>query len=104
MNIPAVDLIMSRDTLQHLSFEIIFDTLKNLAKTNAKWYIIGGYDEDNNINISNGEYFPFNISKKPFSIIPDSIVPENNEGHETKKFLFIFNGDNFRNQISKMKV
>ena len=99
-NIPHNDLLLSRDTLQHLSFNDIFLTLKNFAKSDSKWYMIGGYYESNeNININNGDYFDFNITLYPFFLIPDKIIKENNKGDEKSKYLFIFNGNNFRNQI-----
>lgn len=96
-----VDLLLSRDTLQHLSFDDIFKTLKNFAKYNSiKFYIIGGYLESNdNVDIKNGDYFNFNITKKPFEIIPDYIIKENNFGNEFPKYLFVFDGDNFRKQV-----
>jgi hypothetical protein len=98
-----VDLLLSRDTLQHLSFENIFKTLKNFAKYNGiKFYMIGGYLENTeNVDIRNGDYFNFNISKKPFEIIPDYIIKENNFGNELPKYLFVFNGDNFRKQVNE---
>lgn len=101
--LPKVDLLFSRDTLQHLPFEIIFKTLMNFAECDCKYYIIGGYDSERNIDIQMGDYFPFNISKAPFSIKPDIVIPEKNGGNEPAKYLFIFKGDNFRSQISNLK-
>lgn len=98
-------LLLSRDTLQHLSYENIFKTLKNFAKYDSvKFYIIGGYlEKTENIDIKNGDYFNFNITKKPFEIIPDYIIKENNFGKELPKYLFVFNGENFRKQV-KSKI
>jgi effector-binding domain-containing protein len=109
VEIPSMDVLLCRDTLQHLSYDNIFKALKNFSKNNnIKYYIIGGYNEqDQNKNINNGEYFHFNITKNPFSLKPDSIVKEGNDFNfvkheEPNKYLFIFEGNNFRNQVSRM--
>ena len=103
--LPVTDALLTRDTLQHLSYDNIFKSLKNFAKYNIKWYIIGGYNESSgNSNINNGECFDFNITREPFSLVPDSIIKEENymtTGIEPNKYLFIFEGNNFRNQIAK---
>ena len=94
------DLLLSRDTLQHLSFNVIFKVLNNFAKYNVKFYMIGGYlDKKDNIDIKDGDLFSFNITKKPFGLIPNYIIKENNLGNEPPKYLFVFEGDNFRKQV-----
>jgi acetyltransferase-like isoleucine patch superfamily enzyme len=103
MTIPDdVDLLLSRDTLQHLSFNVIFKVLNNFAKyENVKFYIIGGYlEKGDNVDIKDGDYFSFNISKKPFGLIPNYIIKEKNLGNEYPKYLFVFEGDNFRKQVT----
>lgn len=94
------DLLLSRDTFQHLSFNVIFKIFNNFAKYNVKFYIIGGYlDKEDNIDIKDGKYFSFNIIKKPFGLIPNYIIKENNLGNELPKYLFVFEGENFRKQV-----
>jgi hypothetical protein len=103
MTIPDnTDLLLSRDTLQHLSFNVIFKVLNNFAKfQTVKFYIIGGYlEKGDNIDIKDGDYFSFNITKKPFGLIPNYIIKENNIGNEYPKYLFVFEGDNFRKQVA----
>ena len=99
--LPTVDALLCRDTLQHLSYDNIWKCLKNFSKCKAKYYIIGGYNEnEKNKNIKDGEYFYFNIVKEPFSYKPDFIFMEKNlsEPEKLNKFLFIFEGENFRKQ------
>ena len=103
MTIPDnTDLLLSRDTFQHLSFNVIFKVLNNFAKyQTVKFYIIGGYlEKGDNIDIKDGDYFSFNITKKPFGLIPNYIIKENNIGNEYPKYLFVFEGDNFRKQVA----
>jgi hypothetical protein len=96
------ELLLNRDTLQHLSYKNIFKTLENFSNSRIEWYIIGSYKEiDNNINIKNGDYFLINLSKYPFLLIPDEILNDTNIYGEVKS-LFVFEGENFRKQIKKM--
>ena len=68
--LPQVDLILSRDALQHLPFDIIHRTLKNIQKADPTWFLVGSYPEagQNNTDISIGEYFNIDLQRKPFSL------------------------------------
>jgi hypothetical protein len=68
--LPQVDLILSRDALQHLPFDIIHRTLQNIQKADPQWFLVGSYPEanQNNTDISIGEYFAIDLQRKPFSL------------------------------------
>jgi hypothetical protein len=89
------DMILCRDTMQHLSYSQIISALQNIAEANAKWVIIGGYFGDNK-NIITGQYFDFNILEYPFMLRPYAVFSEHHLGlKENMKHLFMFKGDYF---------
>jgi hypothetical protein len=93
------DLLFCRDALQHLSFDNIWKSLRNFAHCRAKWYIIGGYVSDSNVNIRDGRYFELNISHHPFNLVPDKIISEDNDKQDPQKHFYIFSGGSFRAQL-----
>ena len=77
--LPAVDLVLSRDALQHLPFDIILRTLRNIQKADPKWFFVGSYPEagQNNTDIPIGEYFNIDLQRPPFSLgTPAEDYPE----------------------------
>lgn len=78
-NIPPFDVIICRDSLQHLPLEDIKVALKNIASSGASFALLGSYPKRNkeNVNIKVGEYFSIDLLKPPFSLPqPLEIVDE----------------------------
>ena len=60
--------IFSRDALQHLNFDLVVSTMKRMAESSADIVILGSYhNKGTNKNITTGEYFVIDLSKRPFS-------------------------------------
>ena len=91
----GVDLLWSRDTLQHLSQRNIMAALANFKKANPLWLVIGGYMKDENADIADGSAFYFSPLKPPYSLYPEYIWYETHGKH-----LFVFN----RNQVQNWKL
>lgn len=98
-SIPAgFDLVLCRDTMQHLSHAAGLAVLRNLATANAAHYLIGGYVPGDNNNITDGHTYKFNPSLPPFNMPPDQIIPEGDPCHEWPKHLFHYHGPSFAMQ------
>ena len=85
-----MDLIWSRDALQHLSEENVKKALANFKLANPKFLILGGYLGTSNSNILDGGYFLFSPLQPPYSLQPQYIMYENGVKGELKKHLFVF--------------
>ena len=68
--LPAVDLVLSRDALQHLPYDLIFGTLRNVRKADPRFFLVGSYPKAaaGNADIPIGEYFPIDLARPPFSL------------------------------------
>lgn len=93
--LPPCDLLICRDTLQHLSYSNIWKVLINLARCDARWIAIGGYWPGNNVDVRDGSYFDFNACLPPFELRPNEIISEANDPKHPAKHLFI------RRQVSR---
>lgn len=60
------DLILCRDTLMHLSYNLVIDSLENFSKSNAKYILLTSYENGTNKNIGTGQHFTINLLKEPF--------------------------------------
>ncbi len=90
--LPAADILMCRDTLQHLSHASIQKALANLQASNSKMYLLGGYANGENKDIKDGDYFSINYLAPPYSLKPDAMYREHNknEDYAEPKYLFAF--------------
>lgn len=79
-----IDLFMCRDTLQHLSYDMIFKALKNIFNMDARIILLGSYVHGTNRRIRNGDYFDINLAAQPFNMHP-AIIYNEVAGH---KYLF----------------
>ena len=100
---PCSGVILCRDTLQHLSPSVINNVIRNLARTDASWIIIGGFATGVNKEIPLGHFFYFNITAEPYSLEPDFIIKENHPRvkNELPKYLFVFSTVNLRLQLAE---
>ena len=77
--LPPVDLVLSRDALQHLPLSLIFGTLRNVRSADPRFFLVGSYPEAaaGNADIPIGEYFPIDLARPPFSLgAPEVDFPE----------------------------
>ena len=67
--LPAADLLISKDVLQHLSNELIHKFIKNnLRKGKYKWVILTNDRSSENRDISTGDYRMIDLAAPPFEI------------------------------------
>jgi hypothetical protein len=84
-DLPAADLLISKDVLQHLSNELIHKFIKNNLKTNKyKWVILTHARSRENHDISNGGYRGIDLSAPPFEVMGLIDLPVR-FGSETEK-------------------
>ena len=68
-DLPAADLLISKDVLQHLSNELIHKFIKNnLRKGKYKWVILTNDRSSENRDISTGEYRMIDLAAPPFEV------------------------------------
>ena len=73
--IPDSDLIFCRDCFVHFSFEDIFKALKNIKKTNSKYFMTTNFVERNhNDDIPTGAWRTINLCKPPFNFPEPSLI------------------------------
>lgn len=61
------DLLLSRDTLQHLNHDNVKKVLKYFRESGAKFLLVGSYPIGQNTDITNGGYFSIDLKKPPFN-------------------------------------
>lgn len=88
--LPPCDLLLCRDTLQHMSLANIKTALDNIARTKARIVVLGGYFPGQNVNIRDGDYFDFNPVLEPFGMVPDLVISEENDPSHPHKHLFVY--------------
>ena len=67
--LPEVDVVLCRDCLVHLSYQMVFAALGNLQKSGSKYLLTTTYPEEReNINIVTGGWRPLNLEAAPFSL------------------------------------
>lgn len=95
--IPDCDLLISRDFLFHLSYNDIKKFLKNLLKSNIKYFLTSnhfhpGYKKNfKNRDIISGDFRKINLFESPFNFEKkyERIINDNCDGE--KKYLILFN-------------
>jgi len=73
---PAIDLIFSRDALQHLDCPLIVDVLRNFAHSSARLLLVGSYSNGSNRRITTGDYFEIDLRKAPYNLQPRQVFNE----------------------------
>ena len=68
-DLPAADLLISKDVLQHLSNKLVHQFIKNnLRKGKYKWVILTNNRGSENRDISNGGYRMIDLAVSPFEV------------------------------------
>ena len=77
--LPAVDAILCRDCLVHLSFDDAQAALANIARSGARWLLTTSFPEvARNDDIVTGQWRPINLTLPPFNLPePKKIIAEN---------------------------
>jgi hypothetical protein len=98
--IPDVDLILCRDSLQHLSSNNGKIAIANFISSSCPWLIIGGCHSPRNHEITDGFGFDFNPQLPPYILVTKEIIPE---GHplihgpnEREKMFFVYETKNLK--------
>jgi hypothetical protein len=72
--LPATDLVFSRDCLVHFSFRDILRTIRNIKRSSSKYLLTTTFTAlDENIDIATGGWRPLNLQLPPFNF-PEPIV------------------------------
>ena len=77
--LPAVDVILCRDCLVHLSFDDAQSALANVARSGAKWLLTTSFPGiKRNDDIVTGQWRPINLTLPPFNFPePKKVIAEN---------------------------
>ena len=77
--LPAVDAILCRDCLVHLSFDDAQAALANIVRSGAKWLLTTSFPEvARNDDIVTGQWRPINLTLPPFNLSePKQVIAEN---------------------------
>ncbi len=65
--IPASDLIISRDFLVHMSNNDVFIAITNFKKSGAKYLLATTFPTRGNVDIASGGWRPINLQRMPFN-------------------------------------
>jgi hypothetical protein len=77
-SLPAMDILMSRDCLVHLNFDLAMTAVKNIKESEVKWLLITTFpDVDANENVKTGGWRPLNMQAEPFNFpAPHQLIIE----------------------------
>lgn len=84
------DMILSRDSLQHLSMADCVKVLQNFAQAKAKIVVVGSYLPGYNRDIQTGDCYDINLMKSPFGLWPKEIISEHVPLEHPQKHLLVF--------------
>jgi len=71
---PGIDLVFTRDALQHMPYSYIFNFLHNVKKSGARYLLVTSYiRHGNNTNINLGKCFMINLKQAPFNLRPEPL-------------------------------
>jgi hypothetical protein len=73
--VPAMDAVLCRDCLVHLSFANIERAFVNLAASGSRWLIATTFtDHDDNHDITDGDWRLLNLQTAPFNLPPPAAL------------------------------
>jgi hypothetical protein len=86
------DVIISRDSLQHLPIKYAFEFLSNVKSSKAKYLMIGSYLEDPNVNadVPVGGYYSIDVTRAPFNVSPKPYMIFKENPDSVQKFLLVW--------------
>ncbi len=76
--LPRVDVVLVRDCLVHLSFDLALKALRNIRASGSTWLITTTFTgRDANLDIPTGDWYPINLERHPFSLpMPEQLIVE----------------------------
>ena len=69
-DLPRCEAVIVRDALQHLSLKDGLTALSNFRRMGAKWLLASSHQDETNIDVPSGGYFPCNLEAAPFWLGP----------------------------------
>ena len=93
-SLPKVDLILTRDSLVHLSYEDIFKALERIRQS-AKYLLATTFPGRENKDIKTGDWRPLDLEAPPFFLSPIEIINEGctqGRGKYKDKSLALYEG------------
>lgn len=92
--LPKVDLIFCKDCLQHLSYEHVWNALRNIKRSESTYLLTTSYPLTIlNYDIQTGGYRSLNLKRKPFCF-PKAILKvrerSNASGNEVDKTMYLW--------------
>lgn len=105
-DLPPVDVIFCRDCLVHFSDHHVWQTLRNIACSNAKYLVTTTFNlRDNDKSIETGQWRPLNLQAAPFNLPdPISFIDEHcthDDGQYPDKLLGVWSMDSIRAALSQ---
>jgi hypothetical protein len=84
---PVADLWFCRDVLLHLSYDMIFEFLRNFARSEIPWLLVSTYHRyPENLDIPTGAGRPVNLQIAPFNFPPpEDYVEDDVAGSRPKR-------------------
>ena len=99
-DLPEVDVVVCRDCLPHFSYEDIWQALKNICRTNARYLMTTTFFAHQNTDIETGGWRPLNLQAAPFNFpLPEICLSEQctiAEGKFADKSLALWQLKNIR--------
>ena len=101
-SLPQSDIVITRDCLVHLSYNDIYNSIRNIKSSKSKYLLTTSYPKNNiNYDIVTGEWRKLNLQIKPFNFSkPMLIIDENYPGtrnEDKNKSMILW-------EISKIKL
>lgn len=99
-DLPEAGLIVCRDGLPHFSYDDIWQSLKNICRTNARYLMTTTFFAHQNTDIETGGWRPLNLQAEPFNFpLPEVCLSEQCTiagGQYADKSLALWRLDNIR--------
>ena len=106
--LPSVDVIFCRDCLVHFSNKHVWQTLGNIARSDAKYLMTTTFTlRSNDKSIETGQWRPLNLQAGPFNLpAPVSLIDEHctqDDGQYPDKMLGVWSVESIRSVLSQHK-
>jgi len=90
------DVIISRDSLQHLPLHYTVEFLKNVQASQAKYVMIGNYLDDSSVNTMTavGGYFTIDLIRAPFFVKPEPYMIFREAPTTPQKYMVVWHVNN----------
>ncbi|MGZ0171055.1 MAG: class I SAM-dependent methyltransferase [Planctomycetales bacterium] len=105
-DLPPVDVILCRDCLVHFSNQHVWQTLRNIARSEVKYLVTTTFNlHSNDKSIDTGQWRPLNLQAAPFNLpSPFSLIDEHctqDGGQYPDKMLGVWSVDSIRSTLSQ---